>query len=31
MSTAIPAPTLGDILRLFQEKDRKFQETDSYC
>lgn len=28
MSTAIPAPTLDDILRLFQETDRKFQETD---
>ncbi|NOT84502.1 MAG: DUF3782 domain-containing protein, partial [Methylococcaceae bacterium] len=23
-----PAPTLDDILRLFQETDRKFQETD---
>ena len=28
MSTAIPAPTLDDILRLFQETDRKFLETD---
>lgn len=27
MPTAIPAPTLDDILRLFQETDRKFQET----
>jgi len=28
MSTVTPAPTLDDILRLFQETDRKFQETD---
>jgi hypothetical protein len=27
-STTSPAPTLDDILRLFQETDRKFQETD---
>lgn len=26
--TISPAPTLDDILRLFQETDRKFQETD---
>lgn len=27
-TTHSPAPTLDDILRLFQETDRKFQETD---
>ncbi|NOT83351.1 MAG: hypothetical protein HOP02_00925 [Methylococcaceae bacterium] len=27
-SSTSPAPTLDDILRLFQETDRRFQETD---